>query len=128
MPSAIKPGIYDESLAGSRLEVEGGWNRPVMRPSDASLALFARLRAVAAELDLELGWVALGGGSDANFTAAVGTPTVDGLGAVGDNDHQPDEHVVVPELPRRLALLAGALTTLASPPGSRESSSAHAHS
>ncbi len=100
-------------VQGSTITVSGGWNRPLMKPSEAALALFERIRGVGSHFGLHLDWVALGGGSDANFTAAAGTPTVDGLGAVGDNDHQPDEHVVIPELPRRLALLTETLAMLA---------------
>ncbi len=103
-------------LPGAEIAVTGGWNRPAMQPTPASRALFERIRGVGADLGLDLGWVALGGGSDANFTSAAGAPTVDGLGAVGDNDHQPDEHIVVSELPKRLALLTGTLAALAEEP------------
>ena len=53
-----------------------------------------------------------GGGSDGNFTAALGIPTLDGLGAVGDGAHSPQEHIVIRALPERAALLAGLLATL----------------
>jgi glutamate carboxypeptidase len=99
-------------LAGSRIEVSGGPNRPPLERR-ASAALFGR----AAELALQLGLdplvaAAVGGGSDANFTAGVGTPTLDGLGAVGGGAHADDEHVVVDELPRRAALLAALIGEL----------------
>ncbi|MFF6995882.1 M20 family metallopeptidase [Streptomyces sp. NPDC008313] len=104
-------------LPGSRLEIGGGPNRPPLE-RDASAALFARAVAVAGRLGMpEPVGVAVGGASDGNLTAGVGTPTLDGLGAVGGGAHADDEHVFVAELPRRSALLA-ALTAdlLAGPP------------
>ena len=56
--------------------------------------------------------IAVGGGSDGNFTAGMGIPTLDGLGAVGDGAHAPHEHIVASELPRRAALLAGLIQTI----------------
>jgi len=94
------------NVAGTRLSVEGGPNRPPM-PSSASVALFARAQACAARLGIgPLGGAAVGGGSDGNFTAAAGTPTLDGLGAVGGGAHAVDEHVMVATMPERAALLA----------------------
>jgi glutamate carboxypeptidase len=93
-------------VPGASLEVTGGPNRPPLAAS-ASAGLFARACSVAAELGLApLTSAAVGGGSDGNFTAGVGTPTLDGLGAVGGGAHADDEHVLVAELPRRAALLA----------------------
>jgi len=101
---------------GALLEVTGGPNRPPM-PASASAALFARAAALAVELGLPpLAGVAVGGGSDGNFTAGVGTPTLDGLGAVGGGAHAADEHVVVAELPRRAALIAALAIDLMSGP------------
>nr|WP_221375350.1 M20/M25/M40 family metallo-hydrolase [Actinoplanes polyasparticus] len=88
-------------LPGARIEIEGGLNRPPLEAT-ASDALY--LRAVA--IDGELGRAAVGGASDGNFTAGVGTPTLDGLGAVGGGAHAAGEHVVVAEIPRRAALVA----------------------
>ena len=64
------------------------------------------------EMGLPLREAATGGGSDGNFTAALGVPTLDGLGAVGDGAHSPREHVVIHALPERAALLAGLLAAL----------------
>jgi glutamate carboxypeptidase len=64
------------------------------------------------ELGLPLGEAATGGGSDGNLTAALGVPTLDGLGAVGDNPHNPREHVLIRALPQRAALIAGLLASL----------------
>ena len=85
------------------LEVLGGLNRPPM-PESATAELFALVPKVAAELGLpEPRGVAVGGGSDGNFTAAVGVPTLDGLGATGGGAHADHEHVLVDELPRSRA-------------------------
>jgi len=71
----------------------------------------AALYEIAVEIARDLGWrldeAAVGGGSDGNFTAGLGIPTLDGLGGVGDGAHAPHEHIVISELPRRAALLAG---------------------
>jgi glutamate carboxypeptidase len=94
---------------GARLEITGGPNRPPLAAA-ASAALFDRAAALAARLGLPpLTHAAVGGGSDGNFTAGVGTPTLDGLGAVGGGAHADDEHVLVSELPGRAALVAALL-------------------
>jgi glutamate carboxypeptidase len=102
-------------LPGARLEVTGGPNRPPMAAS-ASTALLRRAVRVAGELGLPApAGAAVGGGSDGNFTAGIGTPTLDGLGAVGGGAHADDEHVLVDALPARAALLAGLLADLLAP-------------
>jgi glutamate carboxypeptidase len=74
----------------------------------ASAALLQRAARVAERLGLPVpAGVAVGGGSDGNFTAGIGTPTLDGLGAVGGGAHADDEHVLVDALPARAALIAG---------------------
>jgi glutamate carboxypeptidase len=93
----------------TRLRVSGGFERPPMERSPASRELFARARAVASILGRDLGEGSAGGGSDGNFTAAAGVPTLDGLGAVGDGAHAAHEHVELSSLPWRSALLAGLL-------------------
>jgi glutamate carboxypeptidase len=98
-------------LPGAKLEVRGGFSRPPLERS-ASAALFARARESARALGLSIGEIAAGGGSDGNFTAALGVPTLDGLGAVGDAPHSPNEHVIVSALPERAALLALLLAAL----------------
>jgi glutamate carboxypeptidase len=74
--------------------------------------LYELARSVAGELGFELNEVAVGGGSDGNFTAGIGVPTLDGLGAVGDGAHAAHEHVIAGELPRRAALLAGLIQAI----------------
>ena len=93
----------------ARLEITGGPTSAALAAA-ASAALFDRAAALAARLGLPpLTRAAVGGGSDGNFTAGVGTPTLDGLGAVGGGAHADDEHVLVSELPSRAALVAALL-------------------
>jgi glutamate carboxypeptidase len=98
--------------ARTRLEISGGFERPPLERSGAVARLYDRARAIARELGVDLTEGATGGGSDGNFTAAVGVPTLDGLGAVGDGAHALHEHVDVASLPVRAALVAGLLATL----------------
>lgn len=94
-------------LRGTRLEVSGGPNRPPLEES-SSARLFELACRIAKDLGMEpLRRVAVGGASDGNFTAGVGCPTLDGLGAVGGGAHAVHEHVVVAEMPGRTRLLAG---------------------
>jgi glutamate carboxypeptidase len=89
----------------ARLIIEGGINRPPLERKMAA-DLFRKAKRIGSELGMDLREAATGGGSDGNFTAALGIPTLDGLGAVGDGAHALNEHVVVDELPPRAALLA----------------------
>jgi glutamate carboxypeptidase len=90
-----------------KLEISGGVNRPPLERTKAVAALFATAQKIAGELGFPLAEISVGGGSDGNFTAGIGVPTLDGLGAVGDGAHARHEHVIAAELPRRAALLAG---------------------
>ncbi len=74
--------------------------------------LFRHVRELGRQLGIELREAASGGGSDGNFTAALGIPTLDGLGGVGDGAHAAHEHVIIRELPLRAALIAATLATL----------------
>lgn len=97
---------------GAVVTVHGGPNRPPLEPR-MSAELFARAQRLAAELDLTRPSGAhVGGGSDGNLTAALGVPTLDGLGAVGDGAHAEGEHVVVPALAERAALVAALVADL----------------
>ena len=91
------------------LELVGGLNRPPMERSRGTVALFRRAQEFAAQLGLTLEEAAAGGGSDGNFTAALGIPTLDGMGAVGAGAHAPHEYVLRKDLPQRTALLAAML-------------------
>jgi glutamate carboxypeptidase len=102
-------------LEGSTFELTGGWNRPPMEMCAESMAVFERAKSIGAGLDLDLQWARWGGSSDANLTAAVGTPTVDGLGPVGEGSHQHTESIEVDALPARMALFAELVASLADP-------------
>jgi len=94
-----------------RLEITGGINRPPMERKAGTIALFKKARGLAAELGFELDEASTGGGSDGNFTAALGIPTLDGMGAVGEGAHAAHEHVIVEHLAPRTALLAAMLAS-----------------
>jgi glutamate carboxypeptidase len=92
-------------LPGAKLAVRGGFNRaPLERKISADL--FQRAASVAKEMGFTIGEGTAGGGSDGNLTAALGIPTLDGLGAVGDGAHSPEEFIVARTMPQRAALLA----------------------
>jgi len=95
---------------GARLKVTGGFDRPPLERK-VSATLFARAKALAKQMGLSLGECTVGGGSDGNFTGALGIPTLDGLGAVGDGAHSDHEYVLVNTMPARAALLAALLAT-----------------
>jgi glutamate carboxypeptidase len=90
-----------------QIEITGGINRPPMERTAGVAALYAQAAAIARELGWKLEEAAVGGGSDGNFTAGLGIPTLDGLGGVGDGAHATHEHILISELPRRAALIAG---------------------
>jgi glutamate carboxypeptidase len=96
---------------GCKLTITGGINRPPMERKAGTIALFKKARRLAAELGFELDEAATGGGSDGNFTAALGVPTLDGMGAVGDGAHAPHESVVIEHLAPRTALLAAMIAS-----------------
>ncbi len=95
-----------------KLAISGGINRPPMERSAGVAALYERARRLGAEIGWKVEEAATGGGSDGNFTAALGLPTLDGLGAVGEGAHATNESVVLAEWPRRTALLAALLSEL----------------
>jgi glutamate carboxypeptidase len=95
-----------------KLEITGGMNRPPMERGVATIALYTKARELAQEIGWKLEETAVGGGSDGNFTAALGIPTLDGLGGVGEGAHAPHENVLIDALPRRTALIAGLLGAL----------------
>ncbi len=96
-------------LTGTTIEVRGGMNRPPMVRTPQTIALFAIAQAIGLEIGLTVDETGTGGGSDGNFTSALGVPTLDGLGVDGDGSHAVHEHVIVASLPERAALLAGLL-------------------
>jgi glutamate carboxypeptidase len=99
-------------LEGISLKVEGSINRPPMERTDKTEKLFKLAESCAAELGFTLKEASVGGGSDGNFTAALGIPTLDGLGSVGEGPHAENEHIFIDHLPTRTALFAKLLTRL----------------
>jgi glutamate carboxypeptidase len=99
-------------LKGACVQVRGGVSRPPLERTAAVRKLFRHAQRFAREMGVALGEAATGGGSDGNFCAALGVPTLDGLGGVGDGAHSPREHIFIRALPERAALLAGLLASL----------------
>jgi glutamate carboxypeptidase len=97
---------------GTRLSIRGGFERPPLERTAGVARLFDLARDVSRALGRDLTEGATGGGSDGNFTAALGVPTLDGLGPVGDGAHAQHEHVVMSELPWRAALVAALLNRI----------------
>jgi len=93
-------------LPGTRLEIRGGVERPPFERTEAVARLFQIARGAASDLGRQLGEGSTGGGSDGNFTGALGVPTLDGLGPMGDGAHAAHEHVVISDLAWRAAFLA----------------------
>ena len=102
--AALKP-----TAIGCTLDVQGGINRPPMERTRSTVRLYRQARALAAELGFSLGETSTGGASDGNFTSALGIPTLDGMGAVGEGAHAGHESIIVEHLAPRTALLAGLL-------------------
>jgi glutamate carboxypeptidase len=100
-------------IPGAQLEVTGGFDRPPLERTPGIARLFDQARAVAADLGVVLEEGSAGGGSDGNFTAALGVPTLDGFGAIGDGAHALHEHVEIDALVPRAATIAGLLESLA---------------
>jgi len=104
---SLKPVLND-----ARLEVTGGINRPPMPRSEKNVALYEHARALAGELGFDLKDTVVGGGSDGNFTAAMGVPTLDGLGVDGAGAHADHEHILISDIPRRATLLTRLMQTV----------------
>ncbi|MBA3271294.1 MAG: M20 family metallopeptidase [Acidobacteria bacterium] len=100
-------------LSGAQVEVSGGFDRPPMERTAGVARLFEMAQQVGSELGQTIGEGSTGGGSDGNFCAALGVPTLDGLGALGDGAHAVHEHVLVSGLVHRATLLSALLTLLA---------------
>lgn len=99
--AALKPFDPDCSI-----ELSGGMNRPPMERTEGTVRLFTLAREIAGAIGWKLDESSTGGGSDGNFTSALGIPTLDGLGALGEGAHAPHESVVIQELPQRTALIS----------------------
>ena len=99
---ALKP--FDKHC---KLSIEGGINRMPMERTAGVAALYKKAQVIARQIDWKLEEAAVGGGSDGNFTAGIGIPTLDGMGGAGQGAHAVHEHIIISELPRRALLLAG---------------------
>ena len=99
-------------VPGASVEVTGGFARPPLERTAAVERLFHEAKNVAKEIGIELKEGSAGGGSDGNFTAALGVPTLDGFGAIGDGAHAIHEHVEIDALVPRAATIAGVLDRL----------------
>jgi glutamate carboxypeptidase len=104
---ALTPSSNDVQFRVTR-----GVTRPVWEPDGKTMALYERARSIARSLGFDIPPQSAGGGSDANFTGAMGVPTLDGLGVEGAGPHTLEEHILVDSLARRGKLLAGLLATL----------------
>ncbi len=96
----------------TELVLEGGIGRPPLERSPAVLKLYRLAQKLSSELGFEVGEAQVGGGSDGNFTAALGLPTLDGLGAVGEGAHALNESVLINRIPDRTALLAKLISAI----------------
>lgn len=95
-----------------KLEITGGVNRLPMERTAGVAALYKKAQGIASHVGWKLEEAAVGGGSDGNFTAGMGIPTLDGMGGVGDGAHAVHEFIVISELPRRAILLAGMIESV----------------
>lgn len=105
--AALKPFNPECSI-----EISGGINRPPMERTEGTVRLFGIAREIASSIGMALEESSTGGGSDGNFTSALGIPTLDGLGPLGEGAHASNESVVIEELPQRTAILAGLIRSL----------------
>lgn len=94
----------------AKVEVGGGWNRPVMERTEANARIFNQAKEIATGIGLELDEISVGGASDGNFASALGRPVLDGLGATGAGAHALHEHAVVASIPERTAVAAAVLS------------------
>jgi len=118
-PSAAAAAEIDQAFRGLRpldprttVEARGGFDRPPLERTDRVARLYKQAHDIGCELGQTLSEGGTGGGSDGNFTGAVGVPTLDGLGAIGDGAHALYEHVDIESLPDRAALVAGLVARL----------------
>ncbi len=105
--AALKPFDPDCSI-----ELSGGINRPPMERTEGTVRLFSIAKEIGASMKWKLEESSTGGGSDGNFTSALGIPTLDGLGALGEGAHASNESIVIQELPQRTALLTALIQSL----------------
>ncbi|KAB0265306.1 M20 family metallopeptidase [Microvirga brassicacearum] len=111
----VMPLIYGRQPLGAdvRVVVEGELNRPPFERTPGVVALYRTAKTMAQELGFDLPETSRGGVSDGNFAAALGIPTLDGLGCAGDGAHAEHEHILISSIPERLALMIRLMATLA---------------
>ncbi len=109
--ATLKPPVLRLIDPRCAIAVSGGINRPPMERRSGTVRLYRQAKALAAELGFMLSEASTGGGSDGNFTAALGLPTLDGMGAVGEGAHAAHESILIEHLAPRTALLAGMLAS-----------------
>jgi glutamate carboxypeptidase len=105
--AALKP--FDPECS---IEISGGMNRPPMERTEGTIRLFLAAQELGRAMGMTMDESSTGGGSDGNFTSALGIPTLDGLGALGEGAHATNESIVITELPHRTAVLAALIQTL----------------
>jgi glutamate carboxypeptidase len=103
--SSLSPTLNDATVS-----VSGEWNRPPMQRDSLMVETYQRAQAIVRELGIELSEGGTGGGSDANFVAALGLPVLDGLGAIGEGAHSRTEHIQRSCIAERAAILAAIIT------------------
>lgn len=101
---------HTPKLKGSKVSLDGSWNRPPMQRNPLMVETFGHAQAIVKDIGISLSEGGTGGGSDANFVAALGLPVLDGLGAVGEGAHSRTENIQVSSLPERAAILAALIT------------------
>jgi len=119
VPTSTAAAEVEAAFAGlnpvdprTKIAVDGGFDRPPLERTEQVARLYVHAREVARALGQDLAEGGTGGGSDGNFTAAAGAPTLDGLGAIGDGAHALHEHIEIASLPDRAALVAGLIARL----------------
>jgi len=113
LDQAVRRVAAQPSVAGTKIEVSGGVERGPMEKTAASALLVDLAHGVAAELGFTFGDIRTGGASDGNYIAALGVPTLDGMGPVGGYDHSPDEYLELGSIVPRTAFLAGLIAAIA---------------
>ena len=104
--------IKNPSIPGLKVDIKGGISRPPMNPSKKTKRLCRLIEQIGEKLDIKIKWASTGGGSDGNFAAALGVPTIDGLGPIGGGSHGVKEYVNIDSIKPRIILLKNIIETL----------------
>lgn len=110
---AIQEMLANPQTPGIKVTVSGGVTRPPMNPSTETLKLCKRIDEIAVRLGVDFQWIATGGASDANLIAALGVPSIDGLGPIGSLSHTVDEYLEIDSIEPRLQLLCEIIADIA---------------